>query len=164
MVTSTMQRYLFVHELPNTNKEDINHYAVVGVFLCSDFNRQLSGSGIWEQLSNNIPSYDKSVALSNVLYTDLLPTDKSYFYYYGSLTTPPCTYNVHWFVLQNPISVPAEFISKLMDVRASYDNYDYLNFNYRNIKQLNNNVYPYPYYNSKQCSSSSSSSSHYYYY
>jgi carbonic anhydrase len=35
----------------------------------------------------------------------LLPTDKAYFTYMGSLTTPPCSENVLWFVMKNPIYV-----------------------------------------------------------
>ena len=151
----------FVHELPNTPKTDYNHYAVVAVFLCSDFNRQLSGSGIWEKLSN-IPSYKDNVDLSNILYTDLLPADRSYYFYHGSLTTPPCTPAVNWFVLQTPISVPAEFISKLMTAKASHDNYDYLRLNYRSIQQSSNhNVFSYPSANPKTCSSLPSSENYY---
>jgi Carbonic anhydrase len=35
----------------------------------------------------------------------LLPADRAYWTYTGSLTTPPCTEGVRWFVLQQPITV-----------------------------------------------------------
>ena len=36
----------------------------------------------------------------------LLPADRSHFYTYnGSLTTPPCTENVRWFILDAPVTV-----------------------------------------------------------
>jgi carbonic anhydrase len=40
---------------------------------------------------------------------DLLPADRRYYTFSGSLTTPPCTENVTWYVLKHPITVsPAE--------------------------------------------------------
>ena len=39
----------------------------------------------------------------------LLPADKTYFTYAGSLTTPPCTEGITWYVLKNPIEMsPAQ--------------------------------------------------------
>jgi carbonic anhydrase len=35
----------------------------------------------------------------------LLPRDRRYFTYSGSLTTPPCTEGVRWFVMKNPAAV-----------------------------------------------------------
>jgi len=35
----------------------------------------------------------------------LLPANRAYFHYEGSLTTPPCTETVDWIVLTRPIEV-----------------------------------------------------------
>lgn len=43
----------------------------------------------------------------------LLPADRSYWTYMGSLTTPPCTEGVRWFVLQQPVTLS----------RTQFDNY-----------------------------------------
>jgi len=38
----------------------------------------------------------------------MLPADRSYFTYMGSLTTPPCSEGVLWMVMKTPVSVSAE--------------------------------------------------------
>jgi carbonic anhydrase len=41
----------------------------------------------------------------------LLPRDTAYYMYMGSLTAPPCSEGVPWFVLKTPVEVSAEQIS-----------------------------------------------------
>jgi carbonic anhydrase len=36
---------------------------------------------------------------------ELLPTDQRYYQFMGSLTTPPCSENVLWMVLKQPVSI-----------------------------------------------------------
>jgi len=38
----------------------------------------------------------------------LLPADRSYYTYMGSMTTPPCTEGVLWLVLRRPVAVTAQ--------------------------------------------------------
>jgi carbonic anhydrase len=59
----------------------------------------------------------------------LLPADRGYYTFPGSLTTPPCTENVTWFVLKHPVTVSAaeiEQFSKLYqhDTRPTQPLYD----------------------------------------
>ncbi len=42
----------------------------------------------------------------------LLPQNKDYYTFAGSLTTPPCSENVTWFVLKNPTQVSADEIAR----------------------------------------------------
>ena len=42
----------------------------------------------------------------------LLPIDLAYYTFPGSLTTPPCTENVTWFVLEHPVTVTAAEIQQ----------------------------------------------------
>lgn len=42
----------------------------------------------------------------------LLPTDKTYWRFSGSLTTPPCSEGVTWLVLKHPLTVSAEQLQK----------------------------------------------------
>jgi carbonic anhydrase len=41
----------------------------------------------------------------------LLPQSRGYFTYSGSLTTPPCSQGVRWFVLKSPMTISAKQIS-----------------------------------------------------
>ncbi len=43
---------------------------------------------------------------------DLLPSDKGYYTYAGSLTTPPCTEQVTWYVLKTPVQLSSEEIAR----------------------------------------------------
>lgn len=59
----------------------------------------------------------------------ILPADRGYYTFPGSLTTPPCSENVTWFVLKHPITVSAAEIaqfSKLYrdDARPTQPLYD----------------------------------------
>jgi carbonic anhydrase len=59
----------------------------------------------------NIPKEkEKAVDVSGVSLNvnDLLPADHGYFTFAGSLTTPPCSEGVTWYVLKNQSSLSAE--------------------------------------------------------
>ena len=43
-------------------------------------------------------------------------THESYFRYNGSLTTPPCTEGVHWYVLKTPGTISAEQTARFVDL------------------------------------------------
>lgn len=50
---------------------------------------------------------------------DLLPREQTAFFYLGSLTTPPCTEGVTWFVYKEPIRLPAGLISRMVSLFAA---------------------------------------------
>jgi carbonic anhydrase len=59
----------------------------------------------------------------------LLPADRGYYTYQGSLTTPPCSENVTWFVLKHPMTVSAAEIEQFSnlyrhDARPTQPPYD----------------------------------------
>lgn len=42
----------------------------------------------------------------------LIPSDKDYYRFNGSLTTPPCSEGVRWFVIKEPQTISAEQTEK----------------------------------------------------
>ncbi len=54
---------------------------------------------------------EQSVAGVDINPAGLLPRDTSYYMYIGSVTAPPCTEGVMWFVLKTPVEISAEQIS-----------------------------------------------------
>ena len=67
---------------------------------------------IIQTIWNNLP-LEKGEELSARATLDLnalLPADRSYYTYMGSLTTPPCSEGVLWMVMKNPVMVSAEQI------------------------------------------------------
>ena len=61
-----------------------------------------------------------------------LPENKDYYTYMGSLTTPPCTENVTWFVFKTPITVSVQQVKTLQKLLP-------IN-NYRSEQPLNGRV------------------------
>ncbi len=61
---------------------------------------------------NNLPleKGEEQPAKAMIDLNSLLPADRGYFTYMGSLTTPPCSEGVLWMVMQTPVSVSPEQI------------------------------------------------------
>jgi carbonic anhydrase len=51
-------------------------------------------------------------AVARYVHQGLLPRDTSYYTYMGSLTAPPCTEGVTWFVLRTPVDISTEEINR----------------------------------------------------
>jgi len=61
---------------------------------------------------NNLPleKNEPFAARAQLDPSQLLPADRRYYTYMGSLTTPPCTEGVLWLVMQQPVTVSAQQI------------------------------------------------------
>jgi carbonic anhydrase len=91
------------------HKSDDGRLAVVAVLM---------EKGVENPFIQTLWSYiplekNEAVAPPNVIVdpTVFLPVDRGYYTYMGSLTTPPCTENVQWFVMKQPVQVSAEQIA-----------------------------------------------------
>jgi carbonic anhydrase len=72
-----------------------------------------SAQPIVQTVWNNLPleKGDEVAARGTIDLNALLPGERSYFTYMGSLTTPPCSEGVLWMVMKSPVPVSAEQIS-----------------------------------------------------
>jgi carbonic anhydrase len=61
---------------------------------------------LWEHLPMTAGASEKIEEMVNP--GGLLPADRGYWTYMGSLTTPPCTEGVSWFVFEQELSVDRE--------------------------------------------------------
>lgn len=61
---------------------------------------------------NNLPleKGEELAAKAEIDLNQLLPAERGYFTYMGSLTTPPCSEGVLWMVMQKPVSISSEQI------------------------------------------------------
>ncbi len=89
-------------EMHLVHKSKDGRLAVVGIFLeKADHNEVLQK--IWDIIPTGAGQTVKRSVDINA--KDLLPHDQSYYHFTGSLTTPPCSEGVNWFVITTPIKV-----------------------------------------------------------
>jgi carbonic anhydrase len=90
------------------HKDAEGHIAVVAVLLDRG-----SAQAIVQTVWNNLPleKGDEVRAGSRIDLTQLLPEDKRYYTYMGSLTTPPCSEGVLWMVLKQPVPISMDQVS-----------------------------------------------------
>ena len=101
----------FVHKENNGDE-----LAVIGV-LFEEGKTHPALQGLWKHLPKKAGE-KHAVAEVTVDAAKILPSDRSYYHYSGSLTTPPCSEGVKWMVLKNPVQISK---SQLAAFRAVMD-------------------------------------------
>ncbi|MBE9549394.1 MAG: carbonic anhydrase [Proteobacteria bacterium] len=86
--------------------------AVVGVMF-EEGNENSELSKLWSFMPKN--AGDTSEQAIGIEETNLLPPTREYYYYSGSLTTPPCSEGVSWVVLKTPVQASAAQISQFKE-------------------------------------------------
>jgi carbonic anhydrase len=111
------------------HKNSAGQLAVVAVLLTKGTANPLVAK-LWEYLP---PAAGKEVTPTgaSVNATDLLPASRGYFTFSGSLTTPPCSEGVTWFVLKAPTQVSS---GEVLTFARRYPN------NARPVQPLNGRV------------------------
>jgi len=95
-------------ELHLVHRNEAGKLAVVGVMLNEGKSNPLIAE-IWKQIPNIGETQTISDRLINA--ENLLPSNKAYYSYSGSLTTPPCSEGVSWNIFVEPITVSEEQIA-----------------------------------------------------
>ena len=97
-------------EVHFVHKNEKGELAVVGLLA-----KKGAANTVLAPFFANLPDKKDSPAVTangaTVDLAALVGNRKTYWAYEGSLTTPPCTEHVHWFVLDEPIEVSAEQIA-----------------------------------------------------
>lgn len=91
----------FVHKNEATQK-----LAVIGVFF-----KEGAENHFLQPFIEHLPTVKDATfddAATKFTVADCLPSNRSYFTYGGSLTTPPCSETVTWLVMENPVEASAE--------------------------------------------------------
>lgn len=95
----------FVHEAQN------GRLAVLGVFLVEGRHN--------ETLQTLLDAINTNQSIHNVYLYDLLPTISDYYHYLGSLTTPPLTENVEWYLFKETVEISHKQLQILKNYHAN---------------------------------------------
>jgi carbonic anhydrase len=88
--------------------------AVVAVPMRAGRRMNTTLTRIWDHIPPRGRSYyDRQVGINPVF---LLPSEREYYSYNGSLTEPPCTEGVAWFVMRTPVEADVSYINRLRRV------------------------------------------------
>lgn len=103
--------------------------AVVGVFLKEgEYNKELQKIFKFMPVNVGDSSINHNFKINS---NDLLPKGREYYHYLGSLTTPPCTQIVEWYVMKNPIEISQKQLEQFNKLYSG---------NYRPTTLLNSRV------------------------
>lgn len=109
--------------------------AVVAVML-NEQSESSAAHPLVDKVLNNAPDIegDTNSTSTAVNPYELLPSEIDFYYYSGSLTTPPCSEGVEWFVMKEPVTVSTGQV-------VAYEDFLYnatdLTFNNRPLQGLN---------------------------
>jgi carbonic anhydrase len=114
-------------EIMINHRNTINkNLLIVSVFLQLDNNDIASAAkGFLDEFIDIVPG-NKSAKLVNLgtgwNVFDVLPEDKSFYTYQGSIIREPCTENVTWIVMSNPVYASMKFFDKMKQLFPNENN------------------------------------------
>jgi len=131
----------FVHTKKGTSNENQRDFlTVIGVLLDAS-EESVAVTSPWAKMDITAiqPINSKPVSVSELVLGQLLPpANQSYYHYQGSLTTPPCSETVQWFLMKERISIPASFLQQLRMIQTATG--QPLQSNFRALQSLGTRV------------------------
>ncbi|MEP7284179.1 MAG: carbonic anhydrase family protein [Chloroflexota bacterium] len=122
----TIKGKAFDLELHLVHQNAAGNLAVIGVLIT----KGKTDNPAFAPIFDNLPAQAGSTAVAVKLNAaDLLPKDRRYYTYLGSLTTPPCTQGVRWLLLTTPIELSEKQIQTFSTI---------FHLNARPVQALNN--------------------------
>ncbi|MGR4990476.1 carbonic anhydrase [Vibrio rotiferianus] len=124
----TLKQFHF--HTPSENHVDGKEYPLEAHFVHSDEDGNLAVVAVFfkvgeanpalAKLLQNIPDKEQNVAIKAPFDADaLIPMDKEYYRFNGSLTTPPCSEGVRWLVLKEAQSISPEQVKEFAKVMGA---------------------------------------------
>jgi len=99
----TVEGRPFDMEVHLVHRNEEGTLAVVGILV-----RRGGEHPVLDALAAQLPKPGESLAIEKkIAVSELLPEARRIFRYEGSLTTPPCSEGVQWFVFETPVEVSA---------------------------------------------------------
>lgn len=92
------------------HKDKDGNLAVIAVLLAKGGDNPFIKT-LWQNLPKE-KEHEMVVDAVKINVADLLPENRAYYTFTGSLTTPPCSEGVTWFVLKNPAPVSADEVAR----------------------------------------------------
>jgi methyl-accepting chemotaxis protein len=103
----------YAMEMHIVHKNAQGQLGVVGVFMKEGQSNPIIRK-IWDSMPTRANM--ENAAEGSINAADLLPSNGSYYHWSGSLTTPPCSEGVMWYMMQNPIEVSRVQVDKFLAV------------------------------------------------
>jgi len=96
------------------HKSAAGEYAVVGLLFDKSEQDNPALQKIWERMPTTEGEAVKHDVKIDV--TSLLPTDRNYYAFAGSFTTPPCTEGVKWMILKQKLTLSAAQLARFKSI------------------------------------------------
>lgn len=103
----------FPAEVHLVHRNADGNLAVVGILL-DEGDESVALASVWEHLPAE--ESDVHTADGSVNGQDLLPDERATYRYPGSLTTPPCSEGVSWFVMMEPMELSSQQLAALATI------------------------------------------------